>query len=178
MPLAPEIPLQQSLDVNPLVLEQVATNLLKLWNEKLDCFRRSHYFFGRYENLYLDQHLCDGLAELMATIEQQAAPWIPEIDNDEELSMMFWFNLMQQGDQTTWHNHDELFEVVSGVVYLLVPPGSAEFLYKYQGVEQSIAPKVGQVMWFNPALDHAVAVHQSAEPRLSLAFNLGVKERD
>ena len=57
--------------------------------------RKTHYFHGRYENIYVDQVESAELVGLLDESRRIAAGLI-EVD-PAELSVGFWFNLMQPG---------------------------------------------------------------------------------
>lgn len=54
---------------------------------------------------------------------------ILKVDTDK-LKIGYWFNLMQPGDVTTLHRHDDLGELISGVIYLTVPENFGDLLLK------------------------------------------------
>jgi len=174
----PEQPIQQQLQVPDGLIEQVCQGVLQSWQHQPELFNKSHQFMGRYENLYLEAQQCPGLETLIGCIKQQALSFLSPAIEPSRLAFLFWFNLMGQGQQTTWHNHDELDEQLSGVVYLQAAPGSAAFLYRLHDQVQRIQPATGAVLWFNPALDHAVEIHNIETTRLALAFNFGLLEQD
>ena len=132
---------------------------------------KSHFFQGRYENIYISEEYIRGLTTLLATIKNEAASvlQIPA----ENLKLGFWFNLMQQGDVTLPHSHDDDDELLSGTYYLQVPSNSAALLIHHPPSTTTIEPIEGQFVFFHPAVEHEVTQHHSAMARISLGFNLG-----
>ena len=134
--------------------------------------RRSHFFHGRYENIYLDQNECEALQNLLAESRRLAAELI-EVD-PTELSVGFWFNLMQPGQITDWHTHDDLDELVSGVVYLQVPVNSGNLILKSSAGNVELQPQPGRFVFFHPGTPHAVGENCSNQHRLSIGMNFGL----
>ena len=96
-----------------------------------------------------------------------------EIDAGE-LSVGFWFNLMQPGQITDWHTHDDLDELVSAVVYLKVPQNSGDLILKSPAQTIRLQPVSGHYVFFDPATPHAVTENLSTEHRLSIGMNFGL----
>ena len=138
-----------------------------------DQLRTTHYFHGRYENIYVDEVESSELARLLDESRQLAAELI-EVD-PAELSIGFWFNLMQPGQITDWHTHDDLDELVSGVVYLTVPADSGKLVLREKAQQIEVEPEIGQFIFFNPQTPHAVNENKSALHRLSIGMNFGHK---
>ena len=107
---------------------------------------RSHFFHGRFENLYLDAHQIPGLKMILVTAQQKAAELLQQ--SPDELKIGFWLNIMQQGDVTTRHSHDDHDELLSAVYYIQSPPGSGEFLLHQGDILTRIKPVVGRFMFF------------------------------
>jgi len=74
-----------------------------------DFSRHTHFFGGRFENLYLDR---DRIPELRI-IPDQAERWAREILDwgDRPLRCGFWFNAQGPGQATSEHTHEELDEL-------------------------------------------------------------------
>lgn len=147
----------------------LATKLLNLKEEQI--IKQTHFFEGRYENIYVDQQQFPELQQII----RQARRYAAEILNKpaETLKIGCWINIMQQGHTTTLHRHDDDDELLSGVYYLQVPENSGHFVFHHAGEQQHIEPVAGHFLFFSPALDHEVTEHQSGEPRISIAFNIG-----
>ncbi|MDH5446188.1 MAG: 2OG-Fe(II) oxygenase family protein [Gammaproteobacteria bacterium] len=147
----------------------LADFLLSLPEEQFS--KRSHYFHGRYENLYIDQSVHPGLQAIIELGLTKAA----EILNQPKKSLRvgFWLNIMNKGDVTTLHSHDDDDELLSAVYYVLVPESSGLFRLHEQNKVQEIAPVEGRFMFFDPVLPHEVTEHRSREPRVSIGMNIG-----
>jgi hypothetical protein len=133
--------------------------------------RRSHFFAGRHENIYLPPEDIPQLELILLTARQQAAAILQQ--PLESLRIGFWFNLMRQGDVTTSHTHDDDTELLSGTYYIKVPPDSGELVLQITGQSHPIAPHAGRFIFFAPTIVHAVTRHNAPQPRLSLGFNVG-----
>jgi hypothetical protein len=136
-----------------------------------DWARRSHYIDGRYENLYLEHARIPELQSVLNTIHDIAANHLGQ--ERDTLKLGFWFNLMQPGQSTSLHSHDDNDELLTGVYYLDVPPDSGELEIHHGGQIESITPRAGMLVMFSPELPHQVSVNNSKAARLSLAFNVG-----
>lgn len=153
---------------------QLAEKILKLTDEQI--IRKTHFFAGRYENIYVD---IEALSELKVLIEKakQLAAKILQKDIDT-LKIGFWINIMQQGHTTSLHCHEDADELLSGVYYVSVPEKSGQFIYHLDGEKQSLNPEEGTFLFFSPALLHEVTEHLSEQPRISVAFNIGLSESE
>lgn len=133
--------------------------------------RCSHFFHGRYENRYLSEASLPGLASILEVALGQAAEILDRPVC--EIKFGFWLNIMQQGDVTTLHSHDDDDELLSAVYYLRVPEGAGQFrLHTIDGIKE-ITPVAGRFMFFDPALPHEVARHTVPEARISIGINFG-----
>ena len=153
-------------------LETIDAYLSELLVTDSDKVRKTHYFNDRYENIYVDRFECAELQQLLDESRQLAAELIDV--NADELSVGFWFNLMQPGQITDWHTHDDLDELVSAVVYLKVPQNSGHLILKSQTRTISLESASGHYVFFDPSTPHAVAENLSAEHRLSIGMNFGL----
>jgi len=133
---------------------------------------KTHFFHGRYENIYISADNIRGLNTLLDFLRQQAAATL-EL-KPQELKMGFWFNIMQEGDITTLHSHDDHDELLSGTYYLQMPENSGQLCIHFENALTRIEPVTGQYVLFHPAVAHEVTTHQSTTPRISLGFNFGV----
>ena len=134
---------------------------------------KSHFFGGRYENIYISEEKIRGLQTLLSHIKADAARILQT--REQELKLGFWFNLMQQGDVTLPHSHDDNDELLSGTYYLQVPEGSAALLIHHPQAPTRIEPIEGQYVFFHPAVEHEVTQHRAQTARISIGFNLGLE---
>lgn len=132
---------------------------------------RSHYFHGRFENIYVPLERIPGLRPLLEFTERAAGEVLGE--PGRPLRTGFWFNLMQPGEVTTLHTHDEDDELLSAVYYLSVPPDSGDLILHPASGAVRITPRAGRLVMFSPDLPHEVGENRSAEARLSIGMNLG-----
>ena len=132
--------------------------------------KQSHFFSGRYENIYITPGELTDLAPLLMALHQTASrilkrPLAPSTSNH-------WFNRMQPGHITGLHTHDHDNELISAVYYLKVPRNSGNLVLHASG-KKIIRPKAGEAIFFSPALPHEVTRNDSDDTRLSLALNYG-----
>lgn len=132
--------------------------------------RRSHFFFGRYENLYIEREQMPQMQPLIAAAEQAA---VEILRPDGPLRCGFWFNSMQPGQRTSAHTHDENDELLSAVYYVTAPENSGDLLLLDAPATVRIRPEPGMMVLFPPDLEHEVETNQSDQQRLSIAFNFG-----
>ena len=133
--------------------------------------RRSHFFHGRYENLYLSADRLPGLRPILTTALERAAPILDLAA--EQLRLGFWLNIMNKGDVTSLHSHDDDDELLSAVYYLQVPEGSGVFRLHIANEIMDVKPLAGRLMFFDPSLAHEVGEHHSKTPRISIGINIG-----
>lgn len=133
--------------------------------------RRSHFFHGRYENLYLDADKLPGLRPVLETALSKSATLLQQ--PVEELKLGFWLNIMHRGDVTTLHCHDDDDELLSAVYYVQAPDNSGLFRLHYAGEVKEIKPVAGRFMFFDPAGLHEVSEHENEIPRISVGINIG-----
>jgi hypothetical protein len=131
---------------------------------------RTHYFNGRYENIYPRRESLPEVEPLLKVILGCARRVLATA---QPLQLSFWFNLMLPGHSTTLHTHDDGYELISGVYYLEVAENSGDILMHTADEVLAITPQAGQLLLFPPDLPHAVEENRSARSRLSLAFNIG-----
>jgi len=141
-----------------------------VWAEQAS--RRSHYFAGRFENIYIDTTRIPALAPLLARAQACAAD-ITGIAA-ARLRLGFWFNAMRPGEVTLPHTHDDDDEVLSAVYYLCAPAGSGDLILHLDGGSTRLAPQPGMWVFFAPDCLHEVARNDSNELRLSLGINFGL----
>lgn len=149
----------------------LARQVLSLETSKLAT--RTHYFAGRYENIYIPADKITPVSHVLDTALQHAAE-ILGVDKNV-LSIGFWFNIMRQGDVTLSHTHDDDDELLSGTYYISVPDSSSQLVLNINGNKRFIDPKEGMFVFFHPATPHEVTENLSTEPRISIGFNIGIK---
>ncbi len=174
--------------MEPINAEQPAYSLVRLANaaginkEILAGFqalseapdlRRSHFFAGRFENVYIPRARLPALDPVLAAARRGAAEHLgrPGL----ELAVGYWFNAMAPGQTTQAHRHDEDDELLSGVYYVQVPEDSGDLLLIEGGVTARLRPQAGQFVFFAPELVHEVSVNRSDKMRLSIGMNFGIR---
>ncbi|MEI7842513.1 MAG: 2OG-Fe(II) oxygenase [Gallionellaceae bacterium] len=137
-----------------------------------DWLKRSHYFGGRYENLYLEREKIPSLT----TIIKQAELFAQQILNTQQnLRSGFWFNEMGPNQATTEHDHDEDDELLSGVYYVEVPENSGDLVILDKKIPSRtiVKPQEGMFVFFAPSVLHEVTVNLSNQRRISIGMNFG-----
>lgn len=132
--------------------------------------RRSHFFHGRFENLYIDRSRTPTVLPLIAAAEQ-AAQLI--LCRPGPLRCGHWFNLMGPGHRTSLHTHEEDDELLSAVYYVTMPEHSGDLVLESSPFTIRLHPSPGMLACFPPHLPHAVERNESDQDRLSVAFNFG-----
>ena len=150
-------------------IDRYLQNLLTNEDESL---HKTHYFHDRFENIYLKPGQHQLLDRLMAESLSHCAQLLNL--KPEALHIGYWFNLMQPGHVTTLHRHDDLDELISGVVYLVVPPCSGDLVIHTEDEKVVLEPKVGNYIYFDPKTPHEVTRNQSDSYRLSIGMNIGL----
>lgn len=133
--------------------------------------RQSHFFHGRHENIYIRARRMPRVEELLEIATEHAAALLGL--EPGQLKCGFWFNLMQTGDITSLHSHDEDDELLSCVYYVDVPASSGELVLLLEDGEKRLKPENGMFVFFPPWLEHEVSRHEGGRSRLSLAINFG-----
>ena len=157
---------QTCFDVNDVILKKYK----KLKEE--DFKEKTHYFNGRYENIYLDVNKIPEL-EIISGQAMRNAANILNI-KEEKLASGFWLNEMNSGDVTTAHTHDDDDELLSCVYYINVPNNSGDLIIYEKDKKINIKPEAGTFVYFSPDTLHEVAQNESGQSRLSIAFNFGL----
>lgn len=136
--------------------------------------KRSHFFAGRYENIYLPQAELPQLDFILEAARQQAASMLrlPL----QQLRLGFWVNLMQQGEVTQPHTHDDSDELLAGTYYIQAPVQSGKLLLTIAQQRVVITPRAGMFVFFAPEVLHEVTTHNNPSPRISLGFNIGMNK--
>lgn len=135
---------------------------------------KTHFFEGRYENIYIDR---EHIPELHQVIEQ-AISAVAEVLGiaANTLQCGFWFNSMQSGDVTQPHTHDDDDELMSAVYYVEVPENSGQLLLGVAKNQLIVEPEAGKLVMFKPNVVHEVTKNMSAHHRLSIGMNFGLKD--
>lgn len=132
---------------------------------------RSHFFGGRYENIYIDEQAFPALSLLIQKLRTRSAEFL-DVD-EQQIKLGFWFNTMSPGHATSRHNHHDDDEKISGVYYLSVPADSGN-LVLYTEEPVYIEPEEGKLVLFPPTLEHEVLKNMGKGTRLSVGFNVGI----
>jgi len=136
-----------------------------------DEVRRTHFFAGRYENIYLDIDKVPAMRKVM----DQAHRYAQQIlKTDQELKRGFWFNLMMPGQVTQSHTHDDDDECLSAVYYVDTPQNSGDLLLNTSSEVVRVQPQAGKFVFFAPDIPHEVTENKSNFERLSLGMNFGM----
>jgi len=140
-----------------------------------DEIRRSHYFAGRYENIYLDLTKVPAMQGVMEQAEQFAKQIL---NTQQELKRGFWFNLMLPGQVTQPHSHDDDDECLSAVYYIDTPENGGDLLLNIESEVIRITPQAGRFVFFSPEISHEVTENKSNYERLSVGMNFGINVND
>lgn len=133
--------------------------------------RRGHYLGGRYENIYVEKESLPGIGAILDMATKRAAEILghpPSL-----LRIGWWLNVMQPGDVTHVHTHDDADELLSGVYYIDAPRDSGRLVLFDAGRREEIEPVAGRFVFFAPDLPHEVTRNASDRARLSVGFNIG-----
>lgn len=136
---------------------------------------KTHFFNGRYENIYMKEDQIPAIKPILKMILQESAKLLDT--NEDALQLGFWINFMQKDDVTTAHSHDDDDELLSGTYYLQMPEHSGTLKIKLnQDNIKTIKPEEASLTCFHPAVVHEVSKHLSPIPRISIGFNIGYKQ--
>lgn len=136
-----------------------------------DFSRRSHYFGGRYENLYLERGQIPAIERVLEQAEIHASSLLQQ--PGQSLRCGFWLNDMGPGEATTEHDHDDDDELLSGVYYVQVPDNSGELVIVDSHIRSLVTPQAGMFVFFAPTVVHSVNANRSKDRRLSIGINFG-----
>ncbi|MCR4301322.1 MAG: putative 2OG-Fe(II) oxygenase [Sulfuricaulis sp.] len=131
---------------------------------------QNHFLGGRYENLYVVPDAVPEMRVILDLATAQAAHVLNRPKKD--LRMGWWFNIMQSGDVTYPHTHDEDDELLSGVYYIVVPPHSGKLVLTKGAKRVEVEPRTGSFVFFKPDVLHEVTRNESDRPRISIGFNV------
>lgn len=135
---------------------------------------RTHFFGGRYENIYVPGERLPTLKPVLAAARRLAAGYLQQPHLD--LSVGFWFNEMGPGHATLPHSHDDDDERVSGVYYISAPENSGDLILRQGVIEARVTPVAGQFVFFSPEVVHEVSENHSGQLRLSIGMNFGTRD--
>lgn len=133
--------------------------------------RRSHFFAGRYENIYIERARIPALEAVLAAATEGARRFLKRSEID--LQVGFWFNDMGPGHITLPHKHDEDDELLSAVYYIQVPLASGDLLLGQAPDTVVLTPVEGDFIFFAADVLHEVTSNTSDQRRLSVAMNFG-----
>jgi hypothetical protein len=131
--------------------------------------RKSHFFEGRHENIYIPTELI----EEVQTVLSFCTHCVTKITGKKFLKSGLWFNYMEPGHITLAHSHDEDDEIYSAVYYVSVPENSGNLIITENNMDIVIQPVDGMIVLFPPNLVHHVTKNNSNKARLSLGINIG-----
>ena len=141
---------------------------------------RSHYFNGRWENIYISHDLIPNIekilfhAGLIGKNIYGKTVIVPRKDLGYHINE-YWFNISRPGESTGWHDHKK-GAILSGVYYIYVPNNSGNILFSTEGSKNKcnweIKSQTGEMILFPANQKHAVDVNRSSEDRISFSFNL------
>lgn len=135
--------------------------------------KRTHFFGGRYENIYIGEDIIPEKTEVLNTAIQFAAQILNK--SADELKAGLWFNAMGPGHSTTAHSHDDDDELLSAVYYVRTPLQSGNLIIRYNHFTTEVEPQEGMFVFFPANAIHEVTENKSNEMRLSLGINFGPK---
>ena len=135
---------------------------------------QSHFFAGRYENIYIAESRLPALSIILQHALHHAATILQQPHT--QLKIGHWFNIMRQGDVTLPHTHDDDDELLSGSYYLQVPEQAGELVLTAGKIREVIIPRAGMFVFFAPELQHEVMRHPHVTPRISIGFNVGLRQ--
>lgn len=136
--------------------------------------KKTHFFSGRYENVYIDREKIPALSQVIEQAIHHAAAILDM--EAAKLQCGFWFNSMQPGHVTQPHTHDDDDELMSAVYYINVPENSGSLLLGVASNQVRVEPEAGKMVFFKPNLIHEVTQNLSQQHRLSIGMNFGLKE--
>ena len=134
---------------------------------------KTHFFHGRFENLYIGKAQLPEIAPLVELAESLAQQ---RLGVRQALRSGYWFNAMGPGHVTSRHSHEEIDELLSAVYYVQVPKDSGDLILHAEPAVVRITPEPGLMVLFPPDLEHEVTENLSDRQRLSIAFNFGPTE--
>ena len=134
--------------------------------------RRTHFFNGRYENLYIDIAHVPELGQVFDSAREVARRLLG-LPADAPLRCGGWFNRMGPGQVTLPHRHDDDDERLSAVYYVQVPADSGALELIEPSIRTRVEPRAGRFVFFPPSVLHEVTENRGAAERLSIGINIG-----
>jgi len=135
-----------------------------------DMVKRSHFFGGRYENLYIERERIPAIASVLEQAESYARAILQPA---QQIRSGFWLNDMGPGQVTSEHDHDDYDEMLSGVYYVMVPENSGDLVVVDKHSRTIVTPQAGMFVFFAPSVVHSVSINNSDERRISIGMNFG-----
>ena len=132
----------------------------------------SHFFSGRYENLYINSAYIPEVEPILSFATDCAASILRT--NADRLRCGFWFNMMRGNDLTGRHTHDDNDEQLSAVYYINVPVDAGPLILHTDNGEVRIVAVPGRLIFFDPTLEHEVSAARFSGERVSIGMNFGV----
>lgn len=138
--------------------------------------RKTHEFFGRYENIYIDSDKIPAISTILDVVKTYSAQILE--CQVSEIKAGLWFNVMNPGDKTTMHKHDDDDELLSAVYYVKVAENSGKLHLENDPIHSQVTPKEGMFVFFPPNMPHEVTENLSDQTRISLGINIGPAKPD
>lgn len=158
---------------NAIEINQRLINGLNTYIDQ-ETTRKTHHFHGRYENIYIEKEQVPAIAEVLEAAKNFAAKILGMQAKD--LKAGLWFNLMEPGNKTTLHRHDDDDELLSCVYYVKVAENSGTLHIGTQPIFAQVTATEGMFAFFPPNMPHEVSENLSDQSRISLGINIGPKE--
>ncbi|WP_157745595.1 2OG-Fe(II) oxygenase [Thiohalobacter thiocyanaticus] len=133
--------------------------------------RRSHFFAGRYENIYIGRERLPAIEPVLRAACAVTARLHGGVPGDYRAG--FWFNDTPPGGRTLPHTHDDDDELVSCVYYVQVPDNAGCLAVEEGGQRLLVRPRAGRMVLFAPDALHWVTPNLSGDSRLSIGINVG-----
>ena len=105
----------------------------------------------------------------------------------KEFNISMWININNKGDWNIYHDHMGVH--LSGVYYVKVPKDSGEIIFKdprkgsdlehiggLHPPNMPLVPQAGVLLMFPAFLEHMVSPSQSDEDRISIAYNVCMRD--
>ena len=141
-----------------------------------ESIKRTHFFGGRYENIYIDSSSIPEIRQVLDTAINHAAEILGMPAT--HLKAGLWFNAMGKGEATTAHRHDDDDELLSAVYYVKIPDQSGQISLFEKNFTLTVKPEAGMFVFFPPDMLHEVSANQNDDIRLSLGINIGPIESE
>lgn len=147
----------------------LSARVARLGTQDIVC--QSHFLGGRYENIYVTPEALPEIGTILDTARLAASLFLAR--NAGTLRVGWWLNVMQPGEMTYAHTHDDADELLSGVYYIDVPPNSGRLVMHWGERREEIEPCAGTFVLFAPDVLHEVTRNDSDRARVSVGFNFG-----